>query len=196
MFSQKRIGIDVARFGDDSTILCPRQGLACRNLIEMRNARTEEIAGRIIAGKRKWKSELELIDDTGGYAGGVIDSCRLGGVNILPINFSGKADDPRYFNKRSEMHFRAAEWVKRGGALPNDPQLAREAVAPTYYFHEGKLRVTEKDQIKKELNGHSPDRWDAFCITFALVEMPSMDSPEMLGEGMTPNHAKTEWDPF
>lgn len=195
-WAQKRMGIDVARFGDDATVLFPRQGLAARTPVEMRNARTEVIAGRVALAKERWKFELGLIDDTGGWAAGTIDACLLGGIALLPINFSGKADDPRYYNKRSEMHFRAAEWVKNGGALPDVPGLIREAVAPTYWFDQGKLRVTEKDQIKKEL-GKSPDYWDAFVLTFALAEMPSASSPEALFAGVGPRgKVQSEWDPL
>jgi len=197
--SQKRIGIDVARFGDDSTVLFPRQGLASFQPVEMRNARTTEIAGRIVQAKAKWGSEMELIDDTGGWAAGVIDQARLGGIALVPVNFAGKADDPRYFNKRSEMHFRAAEWVKGGGALPHIPRIVREAVAPTYWFDHGKLRVTEKDQIKAAL-GNSPDYWDALCCSFALVEMPSSSyqGVPLAGAGMSGmrGHATDEWEPY
>jgi hypothetical protein len=195
-FSQKRLGIDVARFGDDATVIFPRQGLAAFNPVEMRNARTPEIAARVVLAKQTWGSELELIDDTGGYGAGVIDQARLGGINLLPINFSGKADDPRYFNKRSEMIFRASEWVKGGGCLPDVPGLIREAVAPTYWFEGGKLRVTEKDQIKKEL-GKSPDYWDALCLTFALVEMPSRTSPQMIAAGIRGgSRVQDDWNPW
>ena len=195
-FSQKRIGVDVARFGDDATVLFPRQGKAAFQPDEMRNARTEEIAARIAQRREEWSSELELIDDTGGWAAGVVDACRLGRRELFPVNFSGKADDPRYYNKRSEMHFRAAEWVKTGGALPNVPGLVREACATTYYFHEGKLRVSEKDQVKSIL-GKSPDYWDAFCLTFALVEMPStrgLHPLERQLQGM--GRVAHDWDPF
>lgn len=37
---------------------------------------------------------------------------------MIPVHFSSPADDPRYFNKRSELYFRAAEWVKHNGSLP------------------------------------------------------------------------------
>lgn len=171
-FSQKRIGVDVARFGDDRTVLFPRQGLAAFKPEVMRNARTHEIAARIAQGKARWSSEVEFIDDTGGWAAGVVDSALQGGITLIPVNFSGQADDPRYYNKRSEMHFRAAQWVKDGGALPDMPELAREAVAPTYWFEGGKLRVEEKEQIKKRI-GVSPDYWDAFITTFAWVDQPS-----------------------
>ena len=40
--AQKRLGVDVARFGDDRTVLFPRQGLAGRKPVIMRGARTNE----------------------------------------------------------------------------------------------------------------------------------------------------------
>jgi hypothetical protein len=171
-FAQKRIGVDVARFGSDATVLFPRQGLRAFKPVIMRNARTNEIAARIMAGKAKFNSEVELIDDTGGYGGGVVDALIQAGQNPLGVNFSGKATDSRYFNKRSEMWFEMAEWVKRGGCLPYDTELVRELTSPTYTFHNGKLRVEEKEQIKKRI-GHSTDMSDALCLTFALPEMPA-----------------------
>jgi phage terminase large subunit len=202
-FAQKRIGVDVARFGDDATVLFPRQGIVARNPVTMRGAKSHEIAARLILGKQKFASEVEFIDDTGGWAAGVIDACELGGVALVPINFSGHATDPRYFNKRSEIMFRAAEWVKTRGVLPNHPRLVREASAHRYWFDKGKLRVAEKDQVKVALNGQSPDYWDALCLTFAWEEMPGSLSPEQqeLGQalasaGVGTGHTVTEFDPY
>lgn len=195
---QKRLGIDVARFGDDSTVIFPRQGLRAFNPVQLRNARTTAIAGRIATGKAKWGSELELIDDTGGYAAGVIDQCLLGGIALVPVSFSGQATDPRYFNLRSEMYFRAAEWVKGGGWLPQLPLLVREGSVALYWYESGKLRVEEKAQIKKRL-GYSPDHWDALLTTFALPDMPaSMQSLAGIPAAafLTQGRALTEWDPY
>lgn len=171
-WSQKRLGIDVARFGDDRTVIFPRQGLAAFKPVEMRNARTNEIAARVSQAKTRWNSELELVDGSGGYGAGVIDALIQAGYSPLEINFSGAAIDPRYFNKRSEMWFEMAEWVKRGGALPKQPELVRELTSPTYTFQNGKLRLEEKDQIKRRL-GFSPDYADALVLTFALPDMPA-----------------------
>lgn len=194
-YSQKRLGVDVARFGDDSTILCPRQGLRCFKMAEMRNARSTEVAARVINAKSKWKSEMEFIDGTGGYGAGVIDAMIVGGYSPQEINFSGRSNDPRYFNKRSEMWFEMAEWVKRGGWLPNDPTLAKELTAPTYTFQNGKLRLEEKEQIKDRL-GFSPDRADALGLTFALPEMPaSLPFPANMLQPKV-NMAITEYDPL
>ena len=79
-FSQKRLGIDVARFGDDATSIVKRQGLNARYpIVQLRGERSTSIAGRVAKEKRDFGSEMEFIDDTGGWASGVIDNCLLGG---------------------------------------------------------------------------------------------------------------------
>jgi hypothetical protein len=195
---QKRLGIDPARFGDDRTVIFPRQGLRAFKPVEMRGARTDAIAARIANAKRKWGSEMELIDSTGGYGAGVEDQCRLGGIDLIPINFSSNALDTRYFNRRSEMQFLLAEWVKNGGQLPNVPGIVKEACAATYTFHKGRLRVEEKDQVKKKLNGHSPDYWDALMVTFALPDRPrSVENMLGLESGTYPRSGMdSDWDPL
>jgi hypothetical protein len=197
--AQRRIGVDVARFGDDMTVLFPRQGLIAGMPVEMRGARTNEIAARLMMMKKDFHSEIEMIDDTGGWGAGVIDSYLQAGHSALGVNFSSKATNPKYFNKRSEMWFEMAEWVKRGGCLPNVPALVREMSAPTYTFSNGKFRVEEKSQIKQRL-GYSPDRADALALTFALPETHTSKATML---GLTGNSAWlteekmiTDWDPF
>lgn len=201
-FSQKRIGIDVARFGDDETVFFPRQGLAAYKPKRFRGLNGIQIAGQLASSKNRWGSELELIDDTGGYGASTIDQARLISIPIFPVNFAGSADDPRYLNKRAEMHFRAAEWVKHGGALPNDPEVARQAVAPRYWFNKGKLQVEEKEQIKARI-GRSPDDWDAFVVTFALPDMPTQQGDrgriaqlEAAMEEVGGGRMLSDWDPL
>jgi len=172
MYAEKRLGVDFARFGDDMNVIFPRQGRASFRPAEMRNARSEEIASRIAAARDRWGSEVEFGDSTGGYSIGVEDILNAAGRPIVPVNFSSKADDSRYYNKRAEIHFRTAEWVKRGGCLPNLPQLSRELTALTYTYKDSKFLVESKEQIKEKLNGHSPDYADALATTFAWEERP------------------------
>ena len=196
LFSQKRIGVDCARFGSDETVLFPRQGLVAFPPIAMRNARTTEIAARVIVAKQKWGSEMEMIDDTGGWGAGVIDAMIQGKHSPIPVNFSGKADDPRFFNKRTEMWWRMAQWVKRGGSLPRDDRLVRELAMPTYTYQDGKIRLEEKQQIKDRL-GYSPDRADGLALTFALPDMPGKGTEYAAAIGASSTgKAKTEWDPL
>lgn len=192
--AQKRLGVDCARFGDDRTVIFPRQGLLAFKPVEMRNARTQDIAARVIMAKAKWGSELEFVDGTGGYGAGVVDSMIQAGHSPMEIQFSGKAIDSRYYNKRSEMWFEMADWIKGNGALPKMPELIRELTAPTYTFQNGKFLLEPKDQIKSRL-GYSPDLADALCLTFALPEMPS--STNQFGvANRTAKKALSDWDPF
>lgn len=191
-FNQKRIGVDVARFGDDRTVLFPRQGLAAFKPVEMRNARSNEVAARVADAIQRWNAETVFVDVTGGYGAGVEDALLQAGITPVPVDFGGKATDPRYFNKRSEMWFKMADWVKRGGALPGIPELVRELTAPTYTFIGGKFRLEEKDQIKKRL-GFSPDLADALACTFFMVDMPKSEYPKT---ALSQNKMKHEWDPM
>lgn len=192
-FSQKRLGVDVARFGDDSTIIFPRQGLASFRFTEMKGSRSNDIAARVASAKVKWGCEMEFVDGTGGYGSGVIDALLQAGYPAQEVQFSGSPIDKRYLNKRAEMWFLMAEWIKKGGALPPDSKLAKDLTAPMYTFHGGKFKLEEKDQIKKRL-GFSPDRADALALTFALPEMPGVNPFRQGALPQTPHHV-SEYDP-
>jgi phage terminase large subunit len=171
-WAQKRLGVDVARFGDDRTVLFPRQGVCAFPPIEMRHADTNYIAARVLDIVAKWGAEVVIIDDTGHWGHGVLDNLLAAGINTIPVQFHDKkVVNPIYFNRRTEMLMECAAWVKSRGALPKVPELVREMPAATFYFHEGKQRVIEKDDIK-ELIGVSPDYFDALALTFAIPDQP------------------------
>lgn len=190
-FSQKRLGVDVARFGDDETVIFPRQGLAAFKPVVIHHQRTHEIAARALQAKEDWGAETIYVDDTGGFGAGVIDALLQAGESPIPVQYAGKATKDRYFNKRSEILFEMTQWVKRGGALPRDAQLKRELVKLTYTLFKGKLRVVEKDVLKKLL-GRSPDRSDALAQTFAIVDMPAGTQLDLGNRFMTPQERRAQ----
>lgn len=192
--SQKRLGVDVARFGLDSTVIFPRQGLAAFKYVEMRQANGPLIAARIIEAKYKWESEMEFIDDTGGFGATVIDSLISAGHSPVGIHFSSKPLSPRYANRRAEIWFKMAEWVRRGGALPKCQTLKKELTAPMYFIKNGKLQLEAKEQIKKRL-GFSPDKADALALTFSQADMPARDEFEYLRKNKSPQ-VKHKYNPF
>jgi len=196
-FAQKRLGVDVARFGADSTVLMPRQGLIAHAPVVMMNARTNEIADRIMLAKAKWNHEHVFVDDTGGFGAGVVDSLILAGQTPIPINFASRPANERYLNKRAEMWFEMANWIKRGGALPKNANLAKELVAPKYYFQNGKMQLEAKEQVKSRL-GFSTDYSDALALTFAWPEMPATIQQELskLIPGYSSQMHKHDYDPF
>ncbi len=169
---QKRIGVDVARYGDDESVIFPRQGCVAYQPIVLRQASNPDIAARVIVLKVKWESEVEFVDGTGGFGGGVIDAMKQARVNPIDVQYSGKAQEPKFFNLRTEMYWRLAAHVKTTLALPEDPQLLKELVAARYSFQDGKIILEDKEHIKARL-GFSPDRADALANTYALPDMPS-----------------------
>jgi len=176
-FVEKRLGVDVARGGLDRTIIFPRQGLASFKYGEMAQADGPQVAARIMQAKHKWGAEREFIDDTGGFGSSVIDAAKMAGMNPIGVHFSSKAIDVRYFNKRAEMWFLMAEWIKRGGAIPSCPKLKKELTAVMYTLKDGRLKLEDKDQLKSRL-GFSPDRADALALTFALPDSPARNEFE------------------
>jgi hypothetical protein len=189
-WSQKRLGVDVARFGDDRTVIFPRQGLQAFQPVVMRNRRTTDIAARVARGIAQWRAEQTFVDDTGHWGHGVIDNLIAGGYPAIPVVYSEKAINPRYKNRRAEMWLEMAEWVKNGGGLPNIPELVGELITPTYSFVGGQFMLQDKDQVKEAL-GRSPDLADALALTFAMPDMPG----ELMAKLAKRDKAARDFDP-
>jgi phage terminase large subunit len=195
-WAQKRLGIDVARYGDDRTVIFPRQGLAAFRPIVMRHARhtavSVDIANRVMDAKLRWSSELEFFDATGGWAAGAVDVMRANGHGPIDVQFaSTNTTDPTYYNRRAEIWFGMAKWIQSGAALPPIPELVAELITPTYTFHAGKFLLEDKDMVKKRL-GRSPDLADALALTFGLPDMPA--ASQLARQRAA--HALTDADPF
>jgi phage terminase large subunit len=194
-FMQKRLGIDVARFGDDRTVIFPRQGLMSWRPVVMRHERgssvSHDIAARIMHAKLRWGSEAEWIDDTVGWAHGTIDALRVRGAAIIPVNYAGKALDPRYKNRRAEMWLQGTDFIRNGAVLPNVPELVAELSEPTFTYVGGQFVVEPKDMVKARL-GRSPDLADAYLLTHADVDMPAL----LPGLPPQPNTTRHNVDPF
>lgn len=195
-WSQKRLGVDVARFGDDRTVIFPRQGLASFRPVIMRQQRANPIAARVAMAKEKWGAEMITVDDSGTWGAGVIDNLVTAGHSPIGIPFGAPALDQRYKNRRAEMWIKMSEWVKRGGALPNIPEMVAELTEPTYTFDTtGKFMLEEKAQIKARV-GRSPDLADALALTFALPDMPAGEFQGTALFGGNSHTTAHEWDPY
>lgn len=160
------LGVDPARFGDDESVIFPRQGIASFTPLVLRNATSTHGAGTVARKWADWQGDACMIDATGGYGAGWSDALKTLGRSPIEVQFAGKPNDPRYYNKRAEIWFAMCEWVKSGGALPNVPQIVAELTVPTYSFKGDKMLVEDKDQVKQRL-GRSPNYADALACTFA-----------------------------
>lgn len=162
------MGVDVARFGDDDTVITLRKGLSCRPQIKLHGKNTMEVASAVANIYWREKPDAMMID-AGAMGAGVIDRLRqMGMPNVMEVNFGQSANDTeRYANIRAEMYFKVLAWLKAGGAIPNDTDLKSELTVTEYkYTPAGKIILQPKEKIK-ELTGRSPDRADSLALTFA-----------------------------
>ena len=158
-------GVDVARFGDDRSVLFARQGIYAHKPIVYRKLDNMELADRI-AGEITKRQPAAVFIDAGGGAG-VIDRLRQLGHQVAEVPFGSKPIDAHYLNRRMEMWQGMADWIRGGGALPPDEALKGELTAPTYsYNNAGLLQLERKEDVKERLM-RSPDLADALALTFA-----------------------------
>jgi phage terminase large subunit len=98
------LGVDVARFGDDASVIFPRQGLLAYSPQKSRNLDGNQGAGAVARKWQDWNADAVFVDDTGGWGrAGWIDGLRRLGRQPIGIGFASRAADPRYANKRAEM---------------------------------------------------------------------------------------------
>ena len=160
------MGVDVARFGSDSSVIQLRQGLNAMEPIVYRGLNNMELADRVAFHIDEHRPEAVFIDS--GAGAGVIDRLRQLRYTVVEVPFGGQANKPDlYANRRIEMWDACREWLVSGGKLPNNVVLEADLCAPTYGWNpSGKKILESKDRIKERI-GRSPDLADALCLTFA-----------------------------
>lgn len=172
--SARVLAADVARQGDDQSVISKRQGLQMWPFIKHRNI--DGIQGSSIVN-REWAdfdAQACFVDATGGFGWTWIEGLQRLGRAPIPVEFSGMAhQSDRHFNKRTEMALDFVEWIRRGGALPEDDRLLA-ALTQTTYAHRGdRLLLEPKDGVKAKI-GFSPDEFDSAMMTFAEpIALPS-----------------------
>jgi hypothetical protein len=177
-FGVRVMGIDVARYGNDRSAICKRQGLRCfpvRTILHLDNM---TFAGIVAEEINTFKPDAVFVDS--GRGEGVIDRLRQLHFQVMEINFGGRALEPnKYENRRVEMWDKMREWIVQGGAIPNDNELKSELSAPMYMFDAHGRKVLESKEKMKERGLRSPDLADSLALTFAA----SVASRDVMGQG-------------
>jgi len=188
--SAKILGVDVARFGSDRSVIQKRKGLAAYEPKIFDDIDNMTLAGMVAQTIDEWEPDAVFID--AGRGEGVIDRLRQLGYFITEVNFGGKALKPMYNNKRSEMWDGIRLWLDDGGSLPANVDLKTDLCVPTYKFDSSnRLQLESKDDIKKR-GGRSPDLGDALALTFSYPV-----AAKKLGHfGFKQEAVLADYDPF
>lgn len=165
--------LDVARYGDDSSVLTKRKGYDTYELTSKTKLSTMELASWVAYQyNQEDKKPDGIVVDTIGVGAGVFDRLIELGLPAIEGNASMKADDDEYFNKRTEMYYNLRNHLRKGGKLPKDDELLEELMSTTYGFSEtGKLKLSKKEVIKEDL-GRSPDKADAIALQHFTTIVP------------------------
>jgi len=191
------IGVDPARFGDDSSVIWTRQGRDARTFdpIRLKGADTMTLAARVAehANLLMHAGHFVIINiDGGGVGGGVVDRLKSIGFDINEVQFGGKAVDPRkWANKRAEIWGAMRDWLA-GGAIPRDERLATDLTSVEYGYNAADAILLEKKESMKARGIASPDSADALAITFAV---PVAVGPADRTHAGSHTHRR-DYDPF
>lgn len=170
-------GLDVARFGDDSTSLAKRQANVQlepvkewwgKDLMQTCGLVKEEWDITAITGNRPTAINVDVI----GIGAGVVDRLKELGLPAFGINVAESEAvnaGPRKYNRlRDELWFKSREWFEaRNCVFCDDDDTIAELTGPSYsILSNGLLKVEGKDEMKKR-GVKSPNRADAWNMTFA-----------------------------
>lgn len=186
------IGVDVARFGDDKTVITPRISAKVFEFRKYTKKSTMETAGNVIKCCRDYMSQFPHIKrclikvDDSGVGGGVTD--RLNEVireeklpcTVIPVNNGDSAADGYYFNLGAQIWGNIKELLENNFSnnlqgkqdvqieLPHDEEMIKQLSVRKYHMtSKGKIQLESKEDMKKRGLG-SPDTADS--LSLALYE--------------------------
>jgi hypothetical protein len=165
-------GLDVARFGSDSSVLCKRQSNVLISLDKWRNLDLMQLTGAVVAQYESCAHKdrpQEILVDSIGLGAGVVDRLRELGLPARGVNVSeSPAMGQTYINLRAELWGKTKAWLERRDCkIPANEDLIAELATVRYSFNSsGKMKIESKDDIRRR-GLKSPDMADALVLTFA-----------------------------
>ena len=165
---EKRMGVDVARYGDDSSVICVRQMEKVIRKERFYGMDTMQIAGLVLKiAKEEYVKPENIFIDVIGVGAGVVDRLRHQGWNVNEVNVANSPQDKENFvNLRAELYAKnVKDWLQTAD-LPQDDDWLELASIKYKFNSSGKLQLEKKEDMKKR-GLDSPDVADSLMLTFA-----------------------------
>jgi hypothetical protein len=199
------LGVDVARYGKNNSVIYPRKGRDARSLPAkvFSGINTVALSNQVYSAWELWHPDGIFIDG-GGVGGGVVDSCRAKSLYVTEVQFGAKDSitglifnntGEKYANMRAAMYGAARAWLPNG-MLPANPELRTAMLAITYTFNkQDEIILTPKEDILADHPDIDLDTLDAFCLTFGGPLVPNANAGGERPDSTKPLH-QTEYNPF
>jgi len=163
------MGVDVARFGDDESVIRFRKGRDARSYapIRYKGMDTMTLANHVAMLIDRENPDKVFVDG-GGVGGGVVDRLKQLGYRVIAVQSGERSNSPdKHLNKRVEMWDTMREWL-RTGCIADDEHLISDLLGPEYEIAlKGQIKLESKADMKKRGIG-SPNDADALALTFAF----------------------------
>ncbi len=181
------LGCDIARYGEDETVIILRRGPVARIVKTTFQEDTMRTTGRVITALGD-TGATEARIDADGLGAGVYDRLNEQGKPAVEMR-SGQSprDKEQFLNARAEWFWGLRERFECGDIdLDKDEDLAAQLANIKYKFtSKGQIQIESKDEMKRR-GVHSPDRADALMLAFAAIE----DTVSDAGWGTSRLHGK------
>ena len=187
----KLMGVDVARQGDDESVIVQRQGrVMFPEILHFNERNTWKFAQILNRAIIKHQPDIVFIDGVG-IGGPVVDMMisKFGYKNIIEVQAGATPTDPKlYLNVRIEMWDRMRMWLEIAD-IPEDDVLESHLTASEYGFEDRteRMRLEKKTDLKKR-GEQSPDYADALAMTFSQP-IPPKRGGKFITDSEEPDHA-------
>lgn len=163
------LGVDVARYGSDRTVIGLRRGPRYRTVGDYAKQSTTETTGRVIAATGEHRADEIRVDGVG-VGAGVVDQLVEQRYDVLDMQSGGGAIDTEHFaNARAEWWWGVRTRFEDGDMDidPDDDDLAAQLGTIRYrYNSRGQVVIESKEDLRKR-GQPSPDRADTLMLTSA-----------------------------
>jgi len=189
------MGVDVARFGEDRSVIAFRKGRDARVIpwLAYKSIDTVQLA-TIVAEQAQKHNVNAIFVDGNGVGGGVVDNLKAWGYKVIEVQMgSSPVDADTYYNKRVEIWGLMREWLGTG-AIPNMTELQTDLISPEYRYHptSNKVQLESKDEMKRR-GLASPDHAEALALTFAQP-VARLNAAHGRGNAVTRNRVARDLD--
>lgn len=181
---KQRAGIDVARYGDDSTVFGRFTGNVIDKIKSFEKQSIPETARQAYTFIHQNRIDPKSVGiDIVGYGAGVYDNLEEMGMQIRPVDSGSSPVDTyehqfyTFNNLRSQMWWYASQQLADGNVSSDLPQdqfqtLVEDLTSVKYIIDDKKIKVQSKDKLKEEL-GRSPDFGDMFVYGLFVDKLES-----------------------